>query len=174
MAILGLSDWKDQFALIPLVADQSWKSEWADWVYWCTSKHGAFDGMMLAGWAPTTSIDFQFDDSTFASSLADSTPGTALANLSTAFQAAMATSVLNITAPMSTPPAEAVASVVVDPASITVASNIILATDLSTPIDDAKNATIITSMRDAILSLTYTVTGTSGGNPATYPNQVVL
>jgi len=173
MAILGLSDWKDGFEALPLVEDQSWKTEWTDWIYWHTSKHGAFDGMVLAGWTPPANIDFQFDSSTFESSLADSAPNNGLSNLSTAFQSAIATSILLITPAMTSPPLDVVATVVVDPASITIASNIILATDL-TPIEDARNATIIESIRDAILSLTYTVTGTAAGNPVSYPAQGVL
>jgi len=172
MSILPVNDWKDEFAAIPLVVDQTWKSNWGNWLFDMVSKAGGNAGMALNGWAPPTAFNFQFDKSTFISSLADD--GDGLANIAGAFEASVLTSTMVITAPMGTPPMDAIASSAIDVASVSIAKAMILATDVSGMPEDPKDATIITSIRDAFLSLTYTVIGTTGGNPITHAAQGVV
>lgn len=173
MAVMTLTEWEDGFEVLPLKADQTWKTEWANWLYDVTSKAGADAGMALTGWLPVTAFDFQFDKSTFESTLADGVAGTALANLSAAFAAAIPTSILTVTAPTTAPLMDTVTSSIVDAPSIVAAQAIITATNLTSTTEDPRDATIIESMRTAFLTLTYTVIGTAGGNPATMPLQGV-
>lgn len=169
MSIKSLTDWKNSFAEIPLVADQAWKSNWCDWILENVA------GMKLAGYVPDSNITFTFNKSTFISSLTDSVPGTSyLPVLASAFEAAIIASTMVLTPPFTTPTLDTVASCTVDPASVAVGKAYILATDIVTVTSDAKNAKIIPEMRKAFAALTYTVTGKVGPNPVTLPAQGVL
>ena len=173
MSILDLTSWQDGFEDLPLKADQTWKTEWAKYLDAMVSKAGANAGMVLAGYSPPASIKFTFDKGVFESSLLDSDPNVSgLPNIANAFEAAMLVSLMVLTPPMTTPVLDTVVSTIVEPASIAVAKSVILATP-PILVESSRDAEIIKSMRNAFLSLTYTVTGTAGGNPITLPAQGV-
>ena len=174
MAIRSSEDWANEWENVPLVSDQSWKGNIAAYLYDMTSKFDSFAGMVLAAWEPKANIDFQFDSSTFESTLLDSSfdPPNGLENTATAWEAAILTSTLTITPPTSTPATDTIASVIVDPPSIAVGKAAILSTDL-TPVSDAKDSDYIVKLRQAFLSLTYTVQASLSGTPTTYPTQTV-
>lgn len=173
MSLMALQDWKDSFASVPKVSDQTWKDNLGDWVYNNTSKYGSEEGMVLAGYTPPANIDFQFDKDTFAGSFPDS--GAILdfnTVLATAWEAAILTSIWVITPPMTNPAFTAVASVTVEPPSLILGKAFLLSMVLVN-VDDAKDSVIIPALRSAFLALTYTVAGTIGGSPATLTLQGV-
>lgn len=169
MSITTLTNWQNSFADIPLVTDQTWKTNWADWIAQNVNQ------MKLAGWSPGTNITFNWNKALFVSSLPDSSPAIdARIGLASAYETAILASSLVITPPNASPPLDAVTAVIVDPASVVTGKAYILATDISTVTADAKNAKIVVEMRKAFAALKYTVTGTTGGNPVTYSLQGVI
>ena len=170
MSINALQDWKDSFAAIPLVSDQTWKDNLADWI------DSNVTDMKLAGYSPSSNISFTYDKATFSSSLPDSdTLGSSavfLNALASAFQSSINSSSLVITPPMSSPAFTAISGAVVDAPSVASGMAVINATILSN-VEAAEDSALIPAIRNAFLGLTYTVSGVIGGNPATLPNQGV-
>lgn len=168
MTVASLQNWKDSFAEIELVVDQTWKNNLGSWMSDNTS------GMKLAGYSPSNKISYSFNSSSFAASLPDSDKipvfSTALA---TAWEAGVLASTLTITPPMSSPAWTAITSVTVDPASISVGKGLIQAMVLA-PVETARESPIIPPLRSAFLSLTYTVIGVIGGQSTTLPAQGVV
>ncbi len=171
MSISALQDWKDSFAAIPLVSDQTWKDNLADWI------DGNVADMKLASYSPSANISFTYNKATFASSLPDSgalgTPATFLSAIATAFQSSINSSTLVITPPMSSPAFTAITSSLPDAASVTAGMSAIQAAVLVN-VEAAEDSGLIPAIRNAFIGLTYTVSGTIGGNPATLPAQGVI
>lgn len=171
MSIAALQDWKDSFAAIPLVSDQTWKNNLADWI------DGNVTDMKLAGYSPAANISFTYSKATFASSLPDSgalgSPAAFLNAIASAFQSSINSSTLSITPPMASPAFTAISGALVDAPSVASGMAAINATIL-TNVEAAEDSAIIPTIRNAFLGLTYTVSGTIGGNPTSLPAQGVL
>ena len=171
MSINALQDWKDSFAAIPLVNDQTWKDNLADWL------ESNVSDMKLAGYSPSANISFTYDKATFSSSLPDSdtlgSPAVFLNAVASAFQSSINSSSLVITPPMSSPAFTAITSSIVDVASVSAGMAAIQAAVLVN-VEVAEDSGLIPAMRNAFTSLTYTVSGIIGGNPTTLPAQGVI
>ena len=167
MTISPLQTWRDQYELLELVSDDSWKQNLAD--YLGDLLDNAFT---LSTYTPAPI--FTFDRTTFAS-LLDSGVDQGIASLKAAFQSAIQSSTMFVSVGSyigsSTPATtySVVASVVPDPPSILAGQNKIQELEFAQATSDPQLSEFPEKLRDAFLLVTYTVTGTNSVAPTPSP-----
>jgi len=160
--------WAEAYALVPLVGDDSWKKNLADYLGNLLDDLLNLQTYVSPGTPPYPA--FLFDRATFESLLTGE-PGTGVAGMQAAFAAALLTSTFTI--PIGTTFGDAglaetfstVGLAVPDPDSIDAGVDIIGELDTAPAVGDALDSDFPVKLRAAFLLLTYTVTGTNSVAP---------
>ena len=174
MAVDALSVWKTTLAALPKVADNSWADNFANWyadrIVNITTNPSAL--------VPTGFV-FTFAKPVFKSALLALTPTTsALAGITgfaNAWESALNATTVVVASGSFIPPSSphtlfsAVASTIIDPASIAAGKAKIIELVSAPPVADAMNSLFPIKFRDATLLLTITVTGTNSVTPTPGP-----
>lgn len=159
MSLEPLSTWKSEFALLPKVADSSWKSNLGDYIE-------ARVNSLLDLSTYSTGVSFTFDKTTFEAALAgvDALTGDGVDAMATGFGNALATGLV-VSAGASFSPYtpqttfSSVTSSTFDAASITAGENKIKELNSATPVDSVNDSLFPLKLREAFLLLTATVIG---------------
>lgn len=169
MATPDVEIWQEDYADIELVSTDAWKQNLADYL-----EVQLTESLTLTTYS--TDPEFTFDKAAFVTGLAGAgAPGTGVAALQTAFDAAVLASTM-VTFPMSgfDPLSVAtifsvVTSTTVDPLSIVAGKAKIAELDGATPTSDPLLSKFPVILREAFLLLTYTVIGLDSTFPTPIP-----
>jgi len=172
MAVDALNTWQTTFAALPLVADNSYAENIAEWY-----------ANRISGIEPNPAqftpvgFSFTFAESVFATELLNLSPTIssieAINKLADAWQTAINASTISVSSGSSAPPGgtsntfSAVTTTTLDASSITAGRTKILDLITATPVSSALDSEFPEVLRDAILLLTFTVVGldSSPGTP---------
>lgn len=155
-----LTTWKNEWAAIPLVADDSWKQTMGDYLEARTV------GMELPG-IGGPGFSWTFSTSTFVSGLSgvDANTGDGVEKIASSFESAILASTLSV-APgswvgVSTPSTtwSVVSSTIFDAPGLSLGKNKILELTSAAPVEDALDSEFPVKLRDAFLLLTVTTSG---------------
>lgn len=171
MAIDILDTWKTEWANLPKVNDDSWKSNLADYLEARTLD------LKIQSYTPDSNISFIFNKSVFLSNLTgiDSGIGNGAIVIGTAFKSAIDVSTIAVTAPISIGPASptttfsVVTASTFDPAASALASLKIAELANAEPVEDAIDSDYPVKIRDAVLLLTVSVGGLNSVSPTPGP-----
>ena len=166
MALGSATDWKNAFAAMDKVDDDAWKDNLANTIDGLVTGKLSSPGLLNESGSPAAS--FTFGKAAFKSGL--SGEGTA-AVISSAMQAGLAASTITVPAKSyvgtSTPAStfSVVTTVVLDPASITLAVAKVLTIAGKAAVSDASESAVPPIFREAFLLLTMTTTGSNAVSP---------
>jgi hypothetical protein len=169
MTIEALSVWKDEWENLPKVADDTWKQNLADYI------SARLDGLLwFQTYEPAPGhFDFGFLQAPFISALAgvDFSNPIGIQQIAAGMAAAITASTDLVAVGSSIGPAgnpattySAVTSTVFDSASITLMQNKILTID-PTPVASAQDSDFPVKLREGVLLLTATISGTNSVAP---------
>lgn len=171
MAIDSLNIWQDEWANLPKVNDDSWKSNLGDYI------ESRIANLKLLSYVPNTNISFSFNKTLFVDSLTgiDSGLGNGAIVIGEAFKTAILASNLTLVVPISignlspTTLYSSISSVIFDPASALLASSKIAELVNAQPVADALDSEFPVKLREAVLLVTATITGTDSTAPTPIP-----
>ena len=169
MVLADAAAWQTAWATVPAVKNDSWKANLANKVDSLVTGLLTTNGLFKAPGQPA--LTFTFAKSTFQGALTDNKPATLANAFETAILASTYVVPINSFIGTDTPATKfsAVASCVVDPASVALAKAKFLEIVGLEPVKAANKSQFPVKLRDAFLLLTVTTTGTNSVAPTPSP-----